>query len=324
MRSFQWLAGAIQKIHDGVAGEVVMVKAQRHASWDLDHNGSSADWFFDANRSGDVIVEMAVHNLDLCNWAIGSRPAKAAGFGGTLIWKNDPPGRTNMDGYTLSYEYRNGVKMSFTQNFFHPSGLPAGGQYTNVYGTKGAVSLETASSIPLEQRSQPVVLSTPEREEDAPHIRCIFQRDSNRSKAARGYHNRRHGSAHSESRPAKPFTRESDDLERSRRPGLTPHTENQEGSKRMYKRRNASSQRRLRNSRGRAELAVLICSHVPSSAQTATANINGYVRDTSGPPLPNATVTAQMMEQQVVRTAETNAEGFYNCLACRREHTSLL
>ena len=47
-----------------------MVKAQRHASWDLDHNGSSADWFFDASRSGDVIVEMAVHNLDLCNWAV--------------------------------------------------------------------------------------------------------------------------------------------------------------------------------------------------------------------------------------------------------------
>ena len=75
-----WLAEAIQKIRDGVAGDVVMVKAQRHASWDLDHNGSSADWFFDAKRSGDVIVEMAVHNLDLCNWAIGSRPTKACGF----------------------------------------------------------------------------------------------------------------------------------------------------------------------------------------------------------------------------------------------------
>ncbi len=174
MRSFSWLANTIAKIHEGVAGQVVMVKAQRHSSWDLDHNGSSADWFFDASRSGDVIVEMAVHNLDLCNWAANSRPAKASGFGGTLIWKNDPPGRTNMDGYTLSYEYVNGVKMSFTQNFFHPSGLPSGGQYTNIYGTKGAVSLDNGKFYPLERGKEPVVLSTPEREDDAPHFAAFF------------------------------------------------------------------------------------------------------------------------------------------------------
>jgi len=186
MRSFAWLADAIAKIHDGVAGQVVMVKAQRHASWDLDHNGSSADWFFDASRSGDVIVEMAVHNLDLCNWAINSRPAKASGFGGTLIWKNDPPGRTNMDGYTLNYEYDNGVKMSFTQNFFHPSGLPAGGQYTNVYGTKGAVSLDNGKFYPLERGKQPVVLATPEREDDAPHFAAFFNSIRNGEKSPAG------------------------------------------------------------------------------------------------------------------------------------------
>ena len=174
MRSFQWIRDAIAKLHDGIAGEIIMVKAQRHASYDLEHDGSSADWFFDAKRSGDVIVEMAVHNLDLCNWAVGSRPAKAAGFGGNLLWKNDPPGRTNMDGYTLSYEYVNGVKLSFTQTFFHPTGLPEGGQYTNVFGTKGAVSLDTCKSYPLGKGSQPVALSEPAREGDAPHIKSFF------------------------------------------------------------------------------------------------------------------------------------------------------
>jgi myo-inositol 2-dehydrogenase / D-chiro-inositol 1-dehydrogenase len=174
MRSFGWLQQAIQKIHDGIAGDVIMVKAQRHAPADLDHNGSSADWFFNAKRSGDVIVEMAVHNLDLCNWAVNSRPARAAGFGGNLLWKNDPPGRTNMDGYTLSYEYDNGVKMSFTQTFFHPSGLPAGGQYTNVFGTKGAVSLDTCKFYPLGRGAQAVALSEPAREEDGPHVAAFY------------------------------------------------------------------------------------------------------------------------------------------------------
>jgi len=49
-------------------------------------------------RSGDVINEQAVHNLDVCNWLIGAHPGDRRGLGGTLLWKNDPPGRTNMDG----------------------------------------------------------------------------------------------------------------------------------------------------------------------------------------------------------------------------------
>ncbi len=53
----------------------------------------------------------------------------------------------------------------------------------------------------------------------------------------------------------------------------------------------------------------------PIQAQTATANINGYVRDTTGAIVPNAAVTAKMTEQQFVRTAETNSEGFYQLLA---------
>ncbi|MBC8166948.1 MAG: Gfo/Idh/MocA family oxidoreductase, partial [Bryobacteraceae bacterium] len=176
MRSFAFIKEVIQKVRDGVAGDIVMIKAQRHANYDLDHELSSAEWFFDAKRSGDVIVEMAVHNLDLCNWVVGSRPERAAGFGGNLIFKNDPPGRTNMDGYTLSYDYANGVKLSFTQTFFHPNGLPAGGQYTNVYGTKGAVSLDTGKFYPLAKKSgPPVLLSQPQKEEDAPHITAFYQ-----------------------------------------------------------------------------------------------------------------------------------------------------
>lgn len=175
MRSFKSLNQAIDRIRDGVLGDVIYAKAQRHSSADLDHTLSSAEWFFDAKRSGDVLVEMSVHNLDACNWAIGGHPERAAGFGGTLLWKNDPPGRTNMDGYTLSYDYANGVKLSFTQVFFHPSGLPNGGQYTNIYGTKGAVSLDNFTFYPIEKGAAPVVLAEPEKERDMPHVAAFFE-----------------------------------------------------------------------------------------------------------------------------------------------------
>jgi predicted dehydrogenase len=175
MRSDARLAKTIQKVHEGIAGKIVMVKAQRHAGDDLAHDGPSADWFFNAKRSGDVIVEMAVHNLDACNWAIDSHPERASGYGGALVWPDDPPGRTNMDGYTLSYDYANGVKMSFTQVFFHPNGMPNNGQYIYAYGTKGAVDVLNATYYERKRGSKPEVLFPPERATDNPHIAAFFE-----------------------------------------------------------------------------------------------------------------------------------------------------
>ncbi len=175
MRSFSSVKQVVDQIQQGVAGKIVMVKAQRHSPADLPHDASSADWFFDAKKSGDVIVEMSVHNLDLCNWIIGQHPERAAGFGGALLWKNDPPGRTNMDGYTLSYEYPNDVKMSYTQVFFHPSGLPGGGQYVYAYGTKGAVDVLEGKFHPFGKNQKPVVLANQEAERDAPHLAGFYE-----------------------------------------------------------------------------------------------------------------------------------------------------
>jgi predicted dehydrogenase len=175
LRSVGRMRETIEAIHAGAAGRVVMVKAQRHAGDDLAHDGSSADWFFDALRSGDVIVEMSVHNLDICNWVIASRPDRAAGFGGALVWPDDPPGRTNMDGYSLTYEYANGVKLSYTQVFFHPRGLPGGGQYFYVYTTKGAVDLNTSTFYPRERDANPVVLAPPREEDPHAHTAAFYE-----------------------------------------------------------------------------------------------------------------------------------------------------
>jgi predicted dehydrogenase len=176
-RSSTQRRNAIERIHnEGILGKMVMVKAQRHASADLNHNGPSADWFFDAKRSGDVIVEMSVHNLDACNWIIGSRPERAAGFGGNLVWVNDPPGRTNMDGYSLTYEYQNGVKLSYTQVFFHAPGMPGGGQFTYVYGTKGSVDMSTSTFYPLDRKAgKPVVLAPEVKDAENAHIAAFFE-----------------------------------------------------------------------------------------------------------------------------------------------------
>lgn len=175
LRSMKQLQEAVRKIQDGVIGDVIMVKAQRHASADLPHDGTSGDWYFDVSKSGGYLVEQSVHNLDLCNWVIGAHPVRACGFGGILLYKNDPPGRTIYDCGSLTYDYPKGVKMSFTQNVFHPASMPDGNQYIHVYGTKGAVDLMgSATMYPLEKGSQPVILAPKQQEDQFAHIAAFY------------------------------------------------------------------------------------------------------------------------------------------------------
>ena len=171
-----------------------MVKAQRHSESDLSHTGSSADWFFDVEKSGGYLIEMSVHNLDLCNWAIGATPIRAAGFGGILLYKDDPPGRSIMDGYTLSYDYPVGVKLYFTQMVFHPKGLPGGGQFVHVYGQKGACDLMGDTNVyPLDGKRAAVDARADKVDEhpQCAHARLLRAHPWHRQEPRRR-HDRRH------------------------------------------------------------------------------------------------------------------------------------
>lgn len=175
MRSFIQIQQAVAKIRQGVIGDVIMVKAQRHASADLNHQGSSADWYFDVSKSGGYLIEQSVHNLDACNWAIGQHPVRVSGFGATLLHKNDPPGRDIFDCGVLAYDYPNGAKMSFTQNVFHPAGMPNGNQYLYVYGTKGAVDLLYSTNMyPLGTKSAGTPLAPKVEEPTHAHVTAFY------------------------------------------------------------------------------------------------------------------------------------------------------
>jgi myo-inositol 2-dehydrogenase / D-chiro-inositol 1-dehydrogenase len=175
LRSMNTYKQAVQKIHDGAIGDVIWVKAQRHASADLPYDGSSGDWYYDVNKSGGYLIEQSVHNLDLANWVIGAHPTRAMGMGGIVLHKNEPAGRTIFDSGSMIFDYPKGVKMSFTQMVFHPRRMPAGNQYINVYGTKGAVDLMSGNMFyPLEGavNGTPFVEKQPEQEHA--HITAFY------------------------------------------------------------------------------------------------------------------------------------------------------
>ena len=175
LRSHKQLGEAVSKIHSGEIGNVLMVKAQRHAPTDLAHDGSSGDWYFNVAKSGGYLIEQSVHNLDVCNWVIGAHPIRAVGFGATNLYKNDPPGRDIFDCSVITYDYPNGVKMSFTQNVFHPRTMPTGGQYVFVYGSKAAVDLMyAATKYPLDRDGQPSIIANKQEEYAHQHTRAFF------------------------------------------------------------------------------------------------------------------------------------------------------
>ncbi|HPT27591.1 MAG TPA: Gfo/Idh/MocA family oxidoreductase [Bryobacteraceae bacterium] len=174
LRSMTQLQEAVGKIHDGIIGDIVMVKAQRHATADLPHDGSSGDWFFDVAKGGGYLVEQSVHNLDLCNWVLNGHPTKACGFGAINFYKNQPAGRTIFDCGSIVYNYPNNVQMSFTQNVFHPRSMPAGNQFIHVFGTKGAVDLMGAATMYPIDGGAPVVLAEKRRENQFAHIEMFY------------------------------------------------------------------------------------------------------------------------------------------------------
>lgn len=175
LRSHGQLAEAVGKIRKGAIGDVLMVKAQRHASGDLSHTGSSADWYFDVEKSGGYLIEQSVHNLDACNWVIGANPVRASGFGATLLYKNEPAGRSIFDCGVLSFDYPNGVMMSFTQNVFHPRNMPNGNQYIYVYGSKAAVDLMYSTNLyDIKGEGQPQPLAVKREEPAHAHTTAFY------------------------------------------------------------------------------------------------------------------------------------------------------
>ncbi len=167
MRYYPWLAGSIPHVHQGIVGKVLMVKAQRHST--PRGKDTLPAWYFDVKRSGDRIVENGVHNLDICNWIIKSRPVAAFGYGAVYLNDPKPPGTEYMDAYSVMYQYENNVNLTYSEAQIHPRGLKelANGQWYVVFGEKGAVTIKSRSGLFYEMQAagEPRELLTPPQQE---------------------------------------------------------------------------------------------------------------------------------------------------------------
>ena len=147
LRYFATLKDAIRQIREGIIGRSYVIKAQRHSGRSRPVPGQPErvrlSWYNDIKRSGDLIVENAVHNLDACNWIADSHPVSAFGHGGRYFPTPVAAGSVMMDGFSVEYIYENGIHVDYSQLVFHPrtlKELPSGMWYT-IYGEKGSIFL---------------------------------------------------------------------------------------------------------------------------------------------------------------------------------------
>jgi predicted dehydrogenase len=181
LRYYHSVSAAIRQIHEGLLGKTYIIKAHRHGSRGRAKPGAPepnqqaktrAAWYADVKRSGDLIVENAVHNIDACNWIANSRPVSAYGHGKKYFPQPIPPGTVMMDGFSVQYIYENDMHCEYSQISFHPRNLktlPSGMWYT-VFGEKGSVYMTHGSAhfYDLYSESEPrdmLPASTPKGED---------------------------------------------------------------------------------------------------------------------------------------------------------------
>ena len=106
-----------QLLKEHKVGKIHTVKCQwnRNGNWRRKVKDESfnkmINWRMYREFSGGLLAELSSHQIDFCNWILGSAPKSVIGVGGIDYWKD---GRETYDNIHTIYTYPNGVKATFT------------------------------------------------------------------------------------------------------------------------------------------------------------------------------------------------------------------
>jgi len=111
----------IKRIHDGAIGDIKALRAywcggpvmkgrpRKPGQKDMDFQLKA--WYSFIWICGDQIVEQHVHNLDVCNWVMGTHPVEAFASGGCAWRPREEWYGSIYDHLTTDFKYSNGVHM---------------------------------------------------------------------------------------------------------------------------------------------------------------------------------------------------------------------
>ena len=126
------------QIHSGEIGDLVEGRILWSNSW-----GPLYGWFGQRKRSGDWIVEQAVHNWDVMNWAMRGLPKRAMAMGRNDLFRDRQPERDVHDYYSGVVEYPGSVFVNILHSWVAPNKLNE--EYTRLIGTKGGIDFNSGT-----------------------------------------------------------------------------------------------------------------------------------------------------------------------------------
>jgi myo-inositol 2-dehydrogenase / D-chiro-inositol 1-dehydrogenase len=129
---------AMKLIHEGGLGKLIEGRILWSNSW-----GPLYDWFGKKERSGDWVMEQAVHNWDVMNWANQCQPKRAMGMGNDTLFRDKQPDRNVHDYYSGVMEYENGAIVNIIHSWIAPGGLNK--ESSQLIGTEGGIDFNSGT-----------------------------------------------------------------------------------------------------------------------------------------------------------------------------------
>jgi predicted dehydrogenase len=132
---------AMEMIHSGLIGTITGMRAYWYRNNDWRRPVPSPElerrinWRLYREYSAGLVTELAAHQLQVGDWALGEHPESVAGYGDIVYWKD---GREVYDNISLIYRYPSGIKMSY-ESIISNKFL---GLEELILGNKGTVELE--------------------------------------------------------------------------------------------------------------------------------------------------------------------------------------
>jgi myo-inositol 2-dehydrogenase/D-chiro-inositol 1-dehydrogenase len=158
-RADQFYMEAIKRVHAGALGPLSFGEATYHAGvpWGahvkaLAENPHDPEvqlkaWGLSKVLSGDIITEQNIHTLDVMNWIMDKPPVSVWG---TCSKKGRVDNGTCHDSFVLTYNYGDGLAVSFSSRQFNGYGSKPDGILNRVFGLEGV--LETSYGGPTRIR----------------------------------------------------------------------------------------------------------------------------------------------------------------------------
>ena len=133
----------IQRIRNGELGKLGQIRAywHRNANWrrpvpeGKPHLEKKINWRLYREYSAGLITELASHQIQVANWAVGEPPVSVMGAGSIVYWKD---GREVYDNVAMIYTYRNGMQFIYDSVISNKKY----GVEEQIMGDKGTMELE--------------------------------------------------------------------------------------------------------------------------------------------------------------------------------------